>query len=355
MTDTNATQATQTNTTESNNTPDDFFSGRSDIDFAPEHDTETGGDNAAEMLHELTANDGELPKDEQDKVEAKFVKEEKETSEKDETKEKKETPKKEVKEEKKPELIKIKYDGNEEDFDISNHKETAKWVQLGKVSNKRFEEAASQKAATTQMLEAMQNHPIEVMKQLGFTEEKLNELFTNHLYQTIELQSMTPRERELFEAKTKLEQELTAKHLAEEQAKAGTQKERFQKTSQEIETMVIKGLDSRKDIPKNAFTAGRALYYMHQAVERDLPIDPEDVLNAVKNDYLMEQTSLYNDLDGDELIDLFGEKLAKKINKALVNKVKKNTSKIQQTNVKPTTRKGDEFYTSKEDFFNSLG
>jgi hypothetical protein len=254
-----------------------------------------------------------------------------------------------------PLLKEIKYNGKVEKYDVNNHDQVIKDVQIGKAATKKFEEAASLKNEAIQIANLINTKPDLALKQLGWDESKIEKWATDYLYEKISYQNMTPKERELLSRERALQEAETRRQLDESAKRDQTQKEKFTKTDQEIQTMLMTAWDNRKDLPKNSQTAIRALYYMKQAVEHGIPIDANDCLAQVKKDLREEQKAVYSDFDEDSLLEFLGDDVVKKINKGLVKKLKKEPVKIQSNSTtlpKSTKTMGD--FSTKEDFFNYL-
>ena len=256
-----------------------------------------------------------------------------------------------------PKMIKIKYEGKEEDFNVNDHKEVAKWVQLGKVSTKRFEEASGVKNEALAVARLMQQKPDLALKQLGWNDAKIDEWMTNHLYSRIEYNNMSPRERELLQREQQIKDSELRKQVEDQQKKDGTYKERWTQTETEITGGLENAWKSVKDVPMNRQTKIRALYYVNQALERGVPVDYPDVLRTVRQELVDEQKSVFGDLDEESLLSLLGDDLVKKINGGLVKKVKKNPQKIQQNTagkMPPRKNQAPQEMSDKAEFFKWL-
>lgn len=255
----------------------------------------------------------------------------------------------------KPQIVKLKFDGKEEDFDASNHKEVQKWVQLGKVSAKKFDEASALHNEARGIVQTVNNDPIAALKQLGWNDGKLDEYFTNFVHSRIMHNNMSAKEKELYDREQKLVSAEKQRQYAEQQKQTAETTQKFVKTGEEIQQDLMRAFDSRKDIPKNETNVVRALYYIRLNAERGIDVTAADVLDQVKDDLGGEQKHLLKDMTDEQLLNWLGDDLIKKFNKAVVGKVKKDSVKIQQnpaTKKKPTQQ--TERFNDSSEFFDFI-
>jgi len=243
---------------------------------------------------------------------------------------KKPAPKEKKVEEPVKDIGKIKYHGKEEDFNFGDRKETIKWVQMGKASAKTYDEATALKNEAIDIARTIVADPTAALKQLGWNDEKIDNWMTDYLFKKIEYNNMSPREKQLIEREQKLAMEERKRQLGEQRNNEQQIKQNFAKTEEQIIHDLDTAFAARKDIPKNRAAKIRTYYYMKLGQERGLDLNAADVLDQVKEDLINEHKEIYGDMDEDTLYDTLGESFAKKFNKALVKRVKKDQTKIQQ-------------------------
>ena len=206
--------------------------------------------------------------------------------------------------------LKVKIDGVEQEFDED---EVIRDFGKGKAADKKFQEAAALRKEAVSFIEALKKDPLSVLTnpKLGIN---LREIAETHLLSILEDEMMDPKDKELRDLKkekqTREEREIAEKQAreAEEiQAMADHYRQEYEKSFQSC--LEASGL------PKTPHTVKRLAYYMNEGMKRGLDLKPEDVVPLVKEEYVEEQKSLFSGLDGENLLKLLGDDLAKKIRK----------------------------------------
>lgn len=222
---------------------------------------------------------------------------------------------------------KVKIEGEEIEVDES---ELISGYQLRKASDKKFQEAAMYKKQAEEFVKLLKTDPIKVLKdpRLGHDLRKLAE---DYLIQELNEEMMDPKEKELRDAKAKLQAFEEEKRRIQEEEQTRQQEELKQKYAQDYVQSFTKALD-QSGLPRTEHTVKRMAYYMHQAVKRGLSLQPTDVVDLVKQDYINEQKALYSNLDGDTLLQILGEDIAGKIRKSDIQRLKNpKQTPIQRT------------------------
>lgn len=214
---------------------------------------------------------------------------------------------------------KVKVDGAESEVDED---ELLRGYQTRKASAKHLEEAAAIRKQAENFLELLKTNPRKVLSHptLGhdlrkFAEEILGEALEDEL--------MEPSARELKQLKQQLkereEKEAAQKAYAEEQIR----NELKVKYTEHYQNEILKTLEAA-DLPKTPETVKRMAYYMHQGLSRSMDLKPSDVVDLVKEDYMVAIKSLFGSVDGEKLMELLGEDVTSKIRKVDVSRVKNN-------------------------------
>lgn len=228
-------------------------------------------------------------------------------------------------------MFKVKVNGKEQEV---TEEELKQGYQTRKASDEKFREAAMKQKQAEEFINLLRTNPKKVLSDpnLGIDLRKFAE---DYLVEQMEEEMMDPKEKELREAKRKLEEieeEKKRQAREREEAEAAELKERF---SSQYQTGIIEALQT-SGLPKTEHTVKRMAYYMYQGLKRNYNLAPKDVVSMVKQDYINEQKSLYGQLDGDMLIELLGPEVAQKIRKHDVAKHKKSGKAPQQPEKQPT-------------------
>lgn len=225
----------------------------------------------------------------------------------------------EIKETPAPQLkkFKLKVDGEEfeEELDLSNEAELVKRLQLAKAAEKRIGQAKSEKQKAMEILQAFEKG--DLLKK----HPKARELAEQFLLEQLEAEMMTPEQKKLRELETYKEQvEREKKEQADAAAKAEAQKqeqilaERFQKT-------IIDALD-KSGLPKTPEMAKRAAYLLKKNMELGLTLSADDLVMEMKSEAMNIIKSLVGSAEGEQIISMLGEDVAKKIRAWDVKKLK---------------------------------
>lgn len=210
---------------------------------------------------------------------------------------------------------KVKVDGQEIEIDEG---ELLKGYQKAKSANKRFEEAAKLKKQSDQILEALKTSPAQVLEHLGLN---FREVAEKYLIEKLEEESLPPEQKELRDAKKKLEEyearekEIQKQREQEEYAKMKSSYET------EIETQIIDSLN-QSGLPKTPYTVKRMAQYLARALDRGVDIRPKDVVELVRKDYYEDLTSYLGGHDGENLLKTLPKEVIDKIRKADLARVK---------------------------------
>jgi len=214
---------------------------------------------------------------------------------------------------------KVKIDGKEVEV---TEDELLKGYQSSKSASKRFNEAAKMRKEADQLIEFMKTQPVQVIEQLG---HNFREIAEQYLIQKLEEESMDPKDRELLDAKRKLQEyEEREKQLAQqrEQEEYAKMKSSYE---EQIDTQISDTLQ-KSGLPKTPYTVKRMAQYLSRALENNLELAPNDVVELVRKDYYNDLTSYLGGYDGDKLLEVMPKDVVEKIRKAELAKVKAKTA-----------------------------
>lgn len=213
--------------------------------------------------------------------------------------------------------FKLKVDGEEfeEELDLSNEAELTKRLQLARAAEKRISQAKTEKQKAMEILQAFERG--DLLKK----HPKARELAEQFLVEQLESEMLTPEQKELKELKAYKDSKEKAeleRQKALEQAEMQQQEkvlaEKFQKT-------IIDALD-KSGLPKTPEMAKRAAYLLKKNLDLGLSLSAEDLVQEMKSEATSMLKSLIGQADGDQLIAMFGEDVAKKIRAYDVKRLK---------------------------------
>lgn len=224
--------------------------------------------------------------------------------------------------------FKYKYNGEEFEEELTED-EIAYRVSKYRGAEEKFREAAEDrkemqkvKVELDKKYDAVmkaKEDPIGYLKELGLDFDKLS---TEHVTKLFELESMTPEQKEAYEAKKELA-ELKKKNA--ENQKTREQAEADAQVAKEIDQYnkrTISILDAF-NLPKDRNTALRVIdefkndfYYETQAKQKGEYFQPrsdEEIAKAVRDNYSNEMTGYIGSLDGEDLLNTLGKDTVSKV------------------------------------------
>lgn len=253
---------------------------------------------------------------------AKKVKDEPETKDDDETSE----PKTEKKEQEKPEkrVLKLKVDGEEIDYDVSNESDLVQRLQKSFTADQRLEKAAKLHKQSEAFVKALKNNPFQVLSHPSLGIENLHEAAEKFLWGKIQREKMTPEERQIQDDQAELERLRTIEAKRVEAEKS--QREEAQKAAirEKMQSDIISALD-QSGIPRSDWSVRRMASLMKAALANRIDVTPMEVAQKVKGEYIENYRHMIQGMTPDQIIETFGEDAAKKILDHQIKKVETNS------------------------------
>lgn len=186
------------------------------------------------------------------------------------------------------------------------------------------------------LLDMIQNNPREFAKRCAAMGIDARKAATDILYEQIELNSLSPEQRELKEYK---EKEAAAESLRKETEEAAKKADIDAKTiawSQKFEKELQVALEA-KQLPMSRLTLALAAQYIDAGLAQKKEYTVEQVLPYVIRDLKNIHTSTMGSLEGEALLNYIGDDISNKIAKARVERYKKGS--IAQPVVSPNQDK----------------
>lgn len=215
--------------------------------------------------------------------------------------------------------MKLKFDGQEVELPES---EVIGLAQRGKVADQRFQEAALTRKQAEDVIAFAKSNPTEFFKRTGLNARQWAEEF---LMGELKREQMTPEQKKAADNETKLK-EYEAERKHQEAKKLEDEKQAAQqKHMQNYDKLFVEAL-GKSGLPKTAYTIKRMAELQLVNLKKNLNLDADQLAKVVREDYIAEQKQLYGALDGDQLIEILGPELVKKLSKAQIAKLKAKAS-----------------------------
>ena len=207
---------------------------------------------------------------------------------------------------------KLKVNGVEREYDEET---VIRRAQLAESADQKFQEASKLRKQTEAFIQALRDDPVSVLTnpKLGVDMRKIAEQFLAKEYQR---EMVSPEQRELEELREFKAQREREAQEAQEHEQMTTREREFaaqqQKYAQEYDRQIGEGL-MNSGLPKTPQTLKRVAELMHSALKKGYELDVATAVDMVRESYQNDMMELYGKLDGDKLVGLLGEDLAKKI------------------------------------------
>lgn len=199
------------------------------------------------------------------------------------------------------------------------------------IENKARE--ASTKAEQAQaILDMLANNPAAFKKRAiaaGIPAEQIRKLATDILYEEMELNSLTPEQRELRELKAKQAEADDLRKQTEEAAKKAEIDKKTQDWAQKFEKELQTALE-KKQLPMSRLTLALAAQYVDAGLAQKKEYTVEQVLPYVMRDLKNIHMSTMGQLEGEALLNYIGDDMSNKVAAARVARYKKGQAASQQ-------------------------
>jgi hypothetical protein len=219
--------------------------------------------------------------------------------------------------------FKLKVDGQEldEEIDLNDDEAVKRHLQMSKAAQKRMSEAAQVKRQAEEFIHQLKSNPRAILTDpnLGVDFKKIAE---EYLAEQLEMEMLSPEQRKLKEYESKIR--------AHEEEKRRQEQEVHQKQLVELQQRYADDYDKKftsalqtNGIPKTPRTVKRMAELMHKNIEYGFELEPGQLAELVREDYINEMKELFGATDGDTLLKLMGDDMANKIRKADLARLKK--------------------------------
>lgn len=216
--------------------------------------------------------------------------------------------------------FKLKVDGQEleEEIDLNDEETLKRHLQMSKAAQKRMSEAAQIRKQAEEIVGMFKGDLKSVLKQadkLGKTPEQVRKEMEEYFAEMIEEEMLSPEQKKVREADRIIREheEKSKREAQEKEAQVRAQLE--QQYAQDYDKKITEALSS-SGLPKTPKTVKRMAALMSQNLNLGLDLEPKDLVQLVKEDYLNEIKELFGATDGDTLLKLLGDDVANKIRKS---------------------------------------
>jgi hypothetical protein len=223
-----------------------------------------------------------------------------------------------------PELFEVKIDGK---VVRMTRDELIQNASLGHAADRRFKEAAQLRKQAESVIGKLRD-PKQVISALqdpalGLTKDQIREQFEEwYAAEFIEPEKLSPTERELKEAKARLEKYAEQEKKLAEQKENDEQEAMTAKAREELQSQIIDALET-SGLPKTNFTIRRLAYWIQRNNANGFDAPTDVLVSQVRNEFNSTIRDMVEASDGEVLIKLLGDSIIQKIRKHDLDQLKK--------------------------------
>lgn len=222
---------------------------------------------------------------------------------------------------------KLKYNDSEHDVSVDQALELAQAFADNRSRLEKYDELEKNNQLFESLVENLKSNPLSLLENLGLN---TRDLAQNYLKEKEDYESLDENEKERLALKEELESLKRENQTREEQEQERQQQqeeERFETLVQEqekfVESSVLDALEKNPALPDTPETVMRMTELLYTALNEGIDIEPEDLVEHVKNDIQTEMSSIAGKMSGEELYNMLGEESCAKIRKYDLSRVKK--------------------------------
>ncbi len=214
----------------------------------------------------------------------------------------------------------------EEEIDFNNKEDLKKRFQLAAAAKKRMGEAVTEKRKAFEIIKAFEQDPESMLARLG---PKGREIAEKYLLKQIQDDMLSPEEKEARLTKAELEKYRAKEKEAEENKVKTVAQQKEAHYAQEFQKTIITALD-KSGMPKSPALVKQMASIMAKNLQLGLELTPDDLAAEVRSENNKTLKAIIADATGDQLIEMFGPDIAKKIRQSDIRKLQEKQSQVFQ-------------------------
>ena len=217
--------------------------------------------------------------------------------------------------------LKLKIDGEETEYDLSNEEQLKKDLQLSRAAQKRMQEASEVRRQAEDFINQLKKNPKALLTnpELGIN---FRELAEDYLAEQLQEEMLSPEEKQQREMERRLKEYETQEQERKQKEEQQRMQELEQKYAEDFQTQIISALEG-SGLPKSPKTIKRMAELQYISLQQGIEANPKDLVEMVRESYVNEIKDLFGQSDGETLLKLMGDDVAKKIRQSDLKRVKK--------------------------------
>lgn len=211
--------------------------------------------------------------------------------------------------------LKLKIDGKDVELPES---EVIARAQRESSSAKRFQDASDLSRKAQEIIKQADEDPQGFFSKRG---KNIREWAENFLMEELKREQMSPEQKKAHENEEKLRVFEKERKDAADKKLRDEQDEVRKKHHDRYDGLFQEAL-AKAGLPKTAFTVKRMAELQLVNLKKKLDLTADQLVKVVREDYIAEQKSLFGAMEGDQMLELLGPDIIKKLSKAQISKLK---------------------------------
>lgn len=236
-----------------------------------------------------------------------------------------------VEEKKRLKQLQLKIDGEDvlEDlpfeFDEEHSEYLKKNLQLSKKAQKSMQEAATMKSQVQQFVELLTKDTKNTLKKMGIDPK---EFAAQVIEEELKMEAMTPEQKKHAELETELnkirEERKKEKEEFDKRELERIQQQEYEKIDQKMSSTIEKS-----GLPKSTYVIKKMAQYMLDGAQMGVDLQPEDVIDLVKQEVHDDLKQLIQTLGEDKVEQFIGKETLDKIRKRNISRAKTTPASVK--------------------------
>jgi len=217
--------------------------------------------------------------------------------------------------------IRAKVNGKEREYTME---EARRRLELIDGAEEKFQSAAQMRKQVEQFIETLRKDPKKILlnPDLGIN---FREIAEEYLGGEVRKEMMDPQQRELEELRGWKADQERMKQEAADNDRTQTEQKQYEAAKlsklKEYDQKIAKVL-SEAQLPKTPYTVKRVAEVLHSAKKKGYELDLATAVDFVREGYLSDLQAMTGGLEGDQLLNLLGGDIAKRIRKHDLAKIR---------------------------------
>lgn len=216
-----------------------------------------------------------------------------------------------------PKKYKVKVEGQEHEVDEA---ELLRGYSINKMATRRAQEAAQMRKQAQEVLELAKSDPVAFLQHPSIGAD-VKKLFQSHLQRELEMQQMSPDQRELAELRLQYEAEKKHRESYEQQRKQEEGQRQVDYYRQEYDKSASAAL-AESGLPRTPTTLRRMAELQMKNLKMGLDLEPSQLTSIVREEIAAEQVEILKSLSGEQLHKMLGEETGKKLREYDLSRLK---------------------------------